>query len=149
MLNNMSNLLDKILIKYNIPQMIINQIDEYREYNMNHKIQMKIVLEELYQLFNIKIENLVIGTEYIVCGNIPSFDGTFSKVKGTFYGHGITTSGKCIVFGKATLLFIEYFDSIFEYVFPTQTVKEQYLINIHKWKSYNFTVNDNLKIKKV
>ena len=145
----MSNLLDKILIKYNIPQFIIYQIDEYGDYYINHKIQMKIVFEEMYHLFNIKIEDLVVGIEYNVCGNIPAIDGTFSKVKGTFYGHGVTKDGKCIIFSEATLLFIEYFDRIFEHVFPTQDKKELYLINIHNWESYNLTVNDNLKIRKV
>ena len=62
-------LLDQHIIKCGIPRMLI---DIYGDYIINHKKQMEKVLEELSQLFYIKLENLVIGQEYIVCGNIPA-----------------------------------------------------------------------------
>jgi len=144
----MSPLLDQLLIQYGIPQMVMNEIDEYCEYGMNHKIQMKMVLEDMSQLFYIKPEDLVVGTEYTIYGNIPTLSGAFSEVKGEFTAYGRTTSGRSVIFNDATLLYVD--ESAFDIprYFPTQYIKERYLRNIHNWGGYPFTINDNLKIRK-
>jgi hypothetical protein len=126
----------------------MNEIDEYGEYGMNHKIQMKIVLEDMSQLFYIKPEDLVVGTVYTVYGNTPTLSGAFSEVKGEFIGYGRTTSGPSIILNEATLLYVDETAFDAPRYFPTQSIKERYLRNIRNWFVYSVTINDNLKIRK-